>query len=278
MFNSTVLEVAIGLCFAFASISLIASSLNEAIASAIKLRAHTMLDGIKAMLNDHDFDGLARDIYNNALVNPRAPGNAKTQAELKYPPSYIDPRHFATALIESIQKTGATLEDLGSQIDTIRNKQLRELLRGIYDRAGGQLDLIETEIGNWFDNGMDRVSGAYKRRSQLMCFLIALALAVLLNVDAIHLFSTLWKHPALVAALPSSVTADGTTQVLADLKVLPIGWEMPPALDLSLLRRIFGWFITASSALFGAPFWFDALQKLVNLRGAGKKTAKEADN
>src|SRR4051794_1045647 len=103
MFNSTVLEVAIGLCFTFASISLIASSLNEALASFIKLRANTLLDGIKAMVNDHQFDGLARDIYNNGLVNPRAPGDAKSEKDLVFKPSYIEPRQFAVALIDSVQ-------------------------------------------------------------------------------------------------------------------------------------------------------------------------------
>jgi hypothetical protein len=108
-----------------------------------------------------------------------------------------------------------------------------------------------------------------------MCFLIALTLAVVLNIDAIHLFSTLWKHPSLVAALPASVSVGGTEQVFNELKVLPVGWGAAPALDLTLIRRIFGWLMTASSALFGAPFWFDALQKIVHLRGSGTKTASE---
>jgi hypothetical protein len=32
-----------------------------------------------------------------------------------------------------------------------------------------------------------------------------------------------------------------------------------------------GWLVTAAAALFGAPFWFDLLQRLVNLRGTGTK-------
>ena len=34
---------------------------------------------------------------------------------------------------------------------------------------------------------------------------------------------------------------------------------------------IVGWLISAVATLFGAPFWFDALQKFVQLRGAGSK-------
>jgi hypothetical protein len=146
MFNSTVLEVAIGLCFTFASVSLIASSLNEALASALKLRARTLLDGVKALLNDQQFDGLARDVYNSALVNPRASGEARTEAELQHRPSYIEPRQFAISLLESIQKTGSTIEDLGRSIDALHSKQLRTLLRGIYDRAEGRIEVVQAEL------------------------------------------------------------------------------------------------------------------------------------
>jgi hypothetical protein len=34
---------------------------------------------------------------------------------------------------------------------------------------------------------------------------------------------------------------------------------------------IIGWLITATAALFGAPFWFDLLQQFIRLRGTGPK-------
>jgi hypothetical protein len=41
------------------------------------------------------------------------------------------------------------------------------------------------------------------------------------------------------------------------------------------LRSILGWIITAAALTLGAPFWFDTLQKFVNLRGAGDKPKRE---
>lgn len=35
--------------------------------------------------------------------------------------------------------------------------------------------------------------------------------------------------------------------------------------------------VTAITALFGAPFWFAALQQLVRLRGTGAKPKVDAD-
>lgn len=55
MFNSTVLDVAIGLIFTFLAISLAVSALVEAVASAMKWRSSTLLSGIKDLLNDPNF-------------------------------------------------------------------------------------------------------------------------------------------------------------------------------------------------------------------------------
>src|SRR5579872_6495849 len=100
MLNSTTLEVAIGLVFCYASVALVSSAIYEAIASMLKLRASSLLDGIKALINDPNFTGLAKDLYNHALINPRAGGDATDESELGAKPSYIDPRHFAEALID----------------------------------------------------------------------------------------------------------------------------------------------------------------------------------
>jgi hypothetical protein len=269
MLNSTVLEVVIGLVFCYASVALIASSVYEAISSLFKLRAKSLLDGIKAMLNDNGFVGLAKDIYNHGLINPRDSGRIATEKQLTFKPSYIDPKNFAVALLESIQKAPGVATDLKTKIDTLPDLQLRQLLQNMYLRADGNIEHLQMSLSAWFDTGMERVSGAYKRQSQLVSFLVALAIAGLFNIDSFHLFSALWKHPALVAQI-SAANAQNASMALDGLRELPVGWASS-ARSGSLVVAGFGWLVTASSALFGAPFWFDLLQRLVNLRGTGPK-------
>lgn len=36
------------------------------------------------------------------------------------------------------------------------------------------------------------------------------------------------------------------------------------------LQAIFGWLMTGVAVAMGAPFWFDILGKLINVRNAGK--------
>jgi len=76
MFDSSVLDVVIGLVFCFASVALLVSAVNEAIASALKLRHKSLLAGIEKLLNDAQGTGLVVRLYNHALISPLAPGQA----------------------------------------------------------------------------------------------------------------------------------------------------------------------------------------------------------
>jgi hypothetical protein len=275
MFNSSVLEVAIGLVFTYAGVALMVSSITEAISSALKLRAKSLLIGVKQILNDQQFTGLARDVYNHALVNPRDDGKAREQSGLKNMPAYIPSEHFAVALVDSLQSIPGDAAELRNDIARISDPQLRKLLQGMYSRSEGEIGRLQQQLADWFDNGMDRLSGMYKRRTQMISFLVALAIAVLFNIDSVHLLSGLWIHPTLAAALSSPADTQSFATTLNQLQALPVGWAGrqfdTPA---QVATMILGLIITASSALFGAPFWFDLLQHLVQLRGTGTKPPK----
>jgi hypothetical protein len=76
---------------------------------------------------------------------------------------------------------------------------------------------------------------------------------------------------AQLDAVPA--TLDGAT--LDALTSLPIGGaSFPPQLDQRFLRQCAGWMITAATALFGAPFWFDLLQRTVQMRGSSATPAE----
>jgi hypothetical protein len=275
MLQSTVIEVAIGLVFCYASVALLVSSINEAIASALKLRSKSLLSGVRALLNDEKFTGLALKLYNHALINPIDAGKAATEQDLKHKPSYIESKQFAVALIDLLQTASGDFAAFGNDIEKITDPQLRQLLKGMYARAAGKVENLRADLADWFDNGMERVSGAYKRRSQLICLILGLLVAAFLNIDSFHLFQSLWQHPTLAAQI-SVPNSPGAVDALNGLKALPIGWkEVPRALDAGLLLMFVGWLVTASSALFGAPFWFDLLQRMVQLRGTGKKPEED---
>jgi hypothetical protein len=346
--QSSVLDVAIGVIFGFLAVSLITSAIVEAINSVFKLRSVTLLSGIKDLVNDPDFTGLAKTLYEHAAINPRgfspsaaataaAKGNAAavdragTAAPEKNKPAYIDPRQFANALLDitGISKAAgaapapgpaavrAFQTALAANVAAVANPQIKALLEGILNRTNGDIALVRHEVATWFDGAMDRVGGSFKRQTQLFSFLIALAVACLLNVDTIHLATALWEHPAVVdqLKLPDSVktsllTVDPGQDVAAYQKKqaalqedaarniaaaldnsLPVGWSPGEFLqayspdqkqwlhfwEVNWWAPILGWVATAIATLFGAPFWFDALQSFVRLKGSGPSPQEKLD-
>jgi len=91
---------------------------------------------------------------------------------------------------------------------------------------------------------MDRLTGWYRRRAQAMVFAISLLLALVANLDSIHLAGSLWKQPELRAAFSdqlagligslgneSAGASDGQMQTLQSLLGtidLPVGWIGTP--------------------------------------------------
>lgn len=276
MLGSTVLEVAIGLMFCFGTVALIVTTLQEALASVFRLRANTLLGGIKSMLNDPNFTQLAQAVYSHPLVNPHGDGAATGETDLKSKPSYIEPAHFAIALVDSISKEGPpTFAALGQAIEQIPDPQVKRAMQGLYRRAA-DLEHFQRLVASWFDNAMERVSGAYKRQQLLISFLISLLIAILFNVDTIHLFKTLWQHPSLSQPINGAPGALDPATMQAFM-ALPIGWtSFPPKFDPAFLLQVAGWLVTASTTLFGAPFWFDMLQRAVQMRATGMKPQEMA--
>jgi len=326
MFNSSILDVIIGLVFCFASVALFVSSINEAIASFLKLRHKTLLAGVQRMLNDPSGNGLARTLYEHALINPMslamptaaaimapaaaaapsAPAQAAMQptvpgwARRQPLPSYIAAKDFAHALLDIIRSAPDGAADLKADIAAVADPQLRQALQGFLARAQGNVDTFVDAVADWFDNAMDRLSGSYKRRAQLTTFLIGLVTAAGLNIDAFYVLDQLWKRPELSAAIVSPASKDliaaaadasspaGTLSpdaLMATLNTLPVGWAVhrtvpadTPGAWLFYLRWALGVAITASAAVFGAPFWFDLLQQLIQIRGTGTKPATNSDS
>ncbi|HVJ55453.1 MAG TPA: hypothetical protein VM689_23540 [Aliidongia sp.] len=278
MLLGDVVNLFIGLCLTFALFGLLVSAVVEGLASLMDWRSKTMLKGLKDILNDQHLQGLARDILAHGAVNPRSPGPrvdiaAAGRAKRPIVPSYIPSMQFAGALIDVLQnpssRPGSEI-DLASAIASMPDAQLRGWLQGVYMRTAGDLNGFRAEVADWFDNAMDRVSGGYKRHTQAVSVIVAFILATIMNVDIFYLGNALWAHSAIISVSPEQVAKLTTPQdAYAMLTSFPVGWAEKDLAVISILHHIPGWIAVAVAALFGAPFWFDLLQRFVQLRGTG---------
>ncbi len=185
---------------------------------------------------------------------------------------------------------------------------LAQRLQTEVDKKEVKLLEFQQGIGDWFDQSMTRASGAYKRNAKLFSFSIGLMVAILANVDTINMVDRLYKNQSIsnsVNQLANQVTEDNlqvinnlnnatSTQaknqvlqpvkeninvVVDQLSVFPIGWTFPRDLELTLfgwVSRLAGWLISALAFSMGAPFWFELLNKFINVRNSGKKPESDS--
>jgi hypothetical protein len=67
--------------------------------------------------------------------------------------------------------------------------------------AGGDRDKFIALIEQWFNGTMDRMSGWYKRRTQLFLLGYGAVLTLAFNIDTVHLATTLYRNGPLAAAV-----------------------------------------------------------------------------
>jgi hypothetical protein len=279
MFGSHVLETAIGLSLLFLGISLVVTAIQEFAASALSLRANTLLDGLKSMMVDGE-KGLA--FYNSVIAHPVVKtGTAK--------PSYISSEQFSTAALHlmnltaqlpadsaAVQAAGASLQNA---VQALAPSPFKQVATSLLREGGDDLKDFETRLQHWFDQSMDRISGIYKRQAQWISVYIGGALAFLFQVDAIHIAKGIWGGCCSTLGTAASTAVgneNSAMHALAQFDLTPIweGWGYYQWTPISgVVSFLLGCCITTAAVSLGAPFWFDTLQSFVSLRGTGPQPA-----
>jgi hypothetical protein len=230
-------------------------------------------------------------------------------------PSYISSDSFALALLNSLDpsKSLPVFADVRQSVQLMPDCNIRDVMLAQIVAANGDLDKLRTGVATWFDAAMDRVGGVYKRDMKYISVFVGILLAIAFNADSVSVTRALWQDPALRAQMvdvgeklaedhlkkqvesgaqpapektPDVQLHDQLVEIQKNidnansaLKPLPIGWN-GVALTVgptTWIERVIGWLVTGLAVSLGAPFWFDILSKLVNIRGAGDKPAKATD-
>jgi hypothetical protein len=233
------------------------------------------------------------------------------------------PTNDLTAGLAKLRQGVAALSVISPEV----NQTLNALLMNVEDytlKKEEQFGKARGNVEQWFNDGMDRANGVFKRYSQGMALLIGILFAFALNVDSINLTIYLWRDPTVRAVLadnatkfelPSQQLAANPEQAMEAFRNqfvgldLPVGWVIrggkqtdlvaqfdsncqlfpgehqafgipvfgtkyclaPPQSNnqTNILLKTFGILFTALMARQGAPFWFDVLKRLVNVRSTG---------
>jgi hypothetical protein len=287
------LDLAIGISFIYLLMALVCSTLNESIAGVVNSRGKTLEKGILSLLHD---PALKARFYAHPLIQG-------IQEENDRLPSYIASNKFALALMDTLTGPAAANDPdaLRKGVASLENTAARTALTAVLQNPQFKTDQQRLEA--WYEQGMNRVSGWYKRTSQIRIYVLAAAVTLFINADTLRILDTLWNNPtrsALLiedakarlqkgrpdaqaqAASPSDndVIAKEEKQLLGQVA----GWQGDWYKDWPghktagfwcwiwylLKNRLGGWLITMLAVSLGAPFWFDTLSRFMNVRSAGK--------
>jgi hypothetical protein len=167
-------------------------------------------------------------------------------------PSYLPPQVFAMIFIDlAVEFTPSSTPGYPGSVSvksTLADQTSKTLAESLILHSNN-LDAIQARVISWFELSMEQVSGRYKRAIQVVNLIFAFVVCTAANLDTARIAWSLYCH---------------------NPNVYPIGWPgNVPTTALDALARIPGVLISAGAVSLGAPFWFDMINKLVNLRQTG---------
>jgi hypothetical protein len=268
----SIAAAALALVIVFLVVSLMCTTAQEFIAGLFAMRAKTLEATLSKMLDDEERNKLMAQLYEHPLIKALAPSGRA--------PSYIPSDQFALAIHDMLSR-GRALE-VGSVLPVFRI---------LWREAASNEAAFKTAVAKWFDAGMERAGGWYKRKTQRIVLLLGLAIAIVFNIDAVRVAYTVVRLPATAhLAVIDEAVAIGNQKDKATVDIdtlekikVPFGWtddyrvapagaeRLSGAWWLAWLTVAVGWLITALAASLGAQFWFDILIRVSNIRSTGVK-------
>jgi hypothetical protein len=276
MIQNAALDVAIGLILMFLMLSLLCSVVNEFIATKLNLRASTLAAALKGLIDDKDLRGR---FYDHGLIDGThqvtgtgfqslwiaitrgiaavwGPRNDEAADDAQHP-SYLSAQNVALALIGSIDPANPTpgIAEIKQLIDKLPDSNVKSAMQASLTTAGTDITTFRDNVAKWYDDAMDRLSGAYKRKVKWISMLVGLLVAVGVNADSFNVAKRLWADPDLRGTFAAEATktvqgkdvssvacgaksgsqnqAQGSAAQLLDavsatedcLRPLPIGWQ-----------------------------------------------------
>lgn len=300
--DSVALNVVISLVFIYSLYSLLVTTLNEGIASLFNLRAKTLEKGIKRMLTDNGdkVNAIVDAFYQQPVIKYLGEDNTKK-------PAYLSSQSFSNALVhlcKDLSNSETTpQQQLIEGIQKIKevNPETGKYLELLYNDAGGKIEDFQKAAESWFNETMDRASGWYKKQTQKITLLVAFIVALSFNVDTIGIVKNLSVNPKLATQVVEMADkfakvnktngeiiskSEADEQIRTSLSnaqrlvaknsdiqnansILGLGWNDNKDSD-DIFCSVLGCMLTALAISLGAPFWFDLLSKLMQLRGSKK--------
>ena len=280
MFGMETLDILIGLVTVYLTFALACTALVEALCTCLARRQYYLeralneffyaerhgvvrlrrfLPGCRQQGSVAD-EKFASEFWQHPLIFSLSRGEAR--------PSYISPALFVEAVDDLIAR--------------IPNDQWPPVINELVKRApGSNKPAIELQ----FNAVMERATGWFKRHTQILSLICAALMVLAANVDTVELINQFSVSPSARLKLAEVAqkqlanidTTGAKIDAVAELPALGVklgwaGFSLPQTAEQqaqTIALKICGLLVSILAISLGAPFWFDTLKRLINIRGAG---------
>lgn len=247
MTGSVAVDIAIGLIFVFLLYSLLASIVQEIIATLLGLRARNLKHAIRRMLQDDNVNNntkagrVSTSIKKKLHLNDFDKGDTLLKAFYEQPmikylasgkffskPSYIGGSDFSEALMKILKNHESDLKELDKRIEEaivkseLIDEETRTHLKALWDNAENDINKFKASLEGWFNNTMERAAGWYKRSTQFTLLIIGFVMATVFHVNTLEIVNILSNDQSvrkeMVQLAVSSTDSDEFKNTLENLK------------------------------------------------------------
>ncbi len=261
-----------------------------------------------------DAENFVSALLDKITITPASPGVNTVQLPPKDMSGYIEAIEKSGVISGELKRTILSFAYQAKAAGALLTEipQAAAIKANISSNIKSDIDQFRDRLENWYDTNSNRLTGTFKRKKVFPATIIAaIIITVGLNADTIDIGSYLYDHQEQakefadkslnslnnyqdrVNTIKNSKN-DSTVIAIASLdsnfnyvkndinnlkssvpQDLPLGWSNGEAFS---WKKVMGWLATVLAISMGAPFWFDILNKIANLRGAGPKPVVNDDN
>ena len=238
----TGIDVLLGLASVYLVFALGVTALNEAIAGLANSRAKWLERGIASLVADRPARTATPLTSVTQLADPvlNSPFLAHLSTDSKVGsivrPSYISATQLLQAALSNANKAAdATFESIANISSAAKNlpsdSVLRRVVLDFCAKSEGEMAKFNSMFLGWFNDFEAQITAWYRRRTQLVLWMLSAALVCVLNIDTMAIIkhlSTDEKARAAMVALSRDLLNSDKVKAAADAPSLTKSNAAPP--------------------------------------------------
>ncbi len=295
---TALIDVAVGLTLLYLGASLFVTIANEYIAQLIQLRVRDLKQSLKALLEVEDVGQFAKQ---HPML--RSLLNAKGKPVTYVDPVVVAQAMIGALRLKPSHKE-VTKGELQKAIEALSGGRIKEILLAV-SQSSNTVEKFADDVAQWVDRSLKVLGETYKQKMQLISFGLGFAIAVGFNIDTISAAAQLYRDKELRDRVANAAEqfvksansellkkcqsaeakktpkcrdvvefAEAATKGTGAFSGMPMGWKdwnhfvdrVMPDWNWNWVQNWIGYLLTALAISIGAPFWFDLLNRLVNVR------------